>query len=209
MVAMMENRAPRKVGTSVLVGIIILAVILGGLFLRKYAGREPLPKHPPPQSAPEQGVKAVTLFFAAPEGGGLLRESRVIEPCSGVEECSEDILGELINGPIGDLSPTLPETSMFHGVSFSGDTLTIDFSRELQDGLVAGSEAEMSAVYSVVNSMTFNLSQVKKVRFLVDGKPLETLKGHLDLREPLEPDYTYEKKVDYPAVTPTPQRRQP
>lgn len=203
---MRGNSRIRKGSLWVLVGIFLLAALLGGLFIRKYAGREPLPQQTPSQAVPEQGLKSITLFFASPAGGGLERENRVIEPCDGLDECAEDVLGELINGPIGDLSPTLPETTMYHSVSLSGDTLTVDFGRELPDGIVSGSDAEMAAVYSVVNSMAINFAQVKRVRFLVDGKPLETLKGHIDLREPLAPDYTLEKKHESPVVAPTSQR---
>jgi len=34
------------------------------------------------------------------------------------------------------------------------------------------------------------------VLFTVDGKALETLKGHLDLRKPLEPDFSLEKGAE-------------
>ncbi|GAM10513.1 sporulation and spore germination [Geobacter sp. OR-1] len=205
---MKGNNPAQKVRHLVITGIVILAVVLGGLFLRKYLNRGPVPQPPPAQQVPEQGVKTITLFFAAPEGGGLLRESRVIEPCSGLDDCAEEVLGELINGPIGELYPTLPETTMYHGVSFAGDTLTIDFGKELQEGLISGSDAEMAAVYSVVNSIAINFPQVKNVRFLVDGKPLATLKGHLDLREPLPPDFTLEKQSDSTPTESAPQRRQ-
>ena len=206
---MAEDKRSHRRGYWLLVGTVLLAAILGGLFLRKYAVREPLPQQLPSQVSPEQGLKTVSLFFAAPDGGGLLREAREIGPCSGVVECAEEVLGELINGPLGDLSPTLPETVMFHNVTLSGETLTVDFGREFQADLPAGSNSEMAAVFSVVNSMAVNFTQVKYVRFLVDGKTIETLKGHLDLREPLAPDYTLEKRDYSPDVAPTPQRRQP
>jgi hypothetical protein len=34
------------------------------------------------------------------------------------------------------------------------------------------------------------------VLFTIDGKPMETLKGHLDIRQPLTPDYSLEKGAD-------------
>lgn len=204
---MPENRRIRKTRIPMLVAIIVLATILVMLFLRKYAGREPVSPQPVPQSVTEQGIQSVTLFFSSPDGGGLVRESRILEPCSGVNECAEEVLGELINGPIGDFAPSLPETTMYHGVTLTGDTLTVDFGRELTDGMVSGSDAEMAAVYSVVNSMATNFPEVKCVRFLLDGKPMETLKGHIDLSEPLPPDYSLEKGYQPPSVPPETQRR--
>jgi spore germination protein GerM len=165
-----------------------------------------MPNQVPVQSVPEQGVKAATLFFASPDGTGLVRESRFLEPCSGVEGCAEEVLVEIINGPIGDLSPTLPETTMYHGISLTGDVLTVDFGRELQEGMVSGSEAETAAVYSVVNSLAINFPKVKSVRFLAEGKPMDSLKGHIDLREPLAPDFTLEKNIQSPGIEPEPKR---
>jgi hypothetical protein len=34
----------------------------------------------------------------------------------------------------------------------------------------------------IVDSLTFNLSEIDRVRFLVGGEERETLKSHLDLR---------------------------
>lgn len=205
---MRDNKYNRKrvSGGRFLAGVAILAVVLGGLFLRKYLDRKPLPAQPPAVSAPEPAVKSATLFFASPDGTGLVRESRLLEACNGVEECAEEVLVEIINGPIGDLTRTLPETTMYHSVSLTGDILTIDFGRELTDGMASGSDVEMAAVYSIVDSLAVNFPQIKSVKLLVDGKQMDTLKGHIDLREPLTPDFTIEKAVQPPATESAPQR---
>jgi len=41
--------------------------------------------------------------------------------------------------------------------------------------------------------VTANFPQVKKVQILVNGVAPETLKGHLDLRSPLAPDFSLEQ----------------
>jgi len=68
----------------------------------------------------------------------------------------------------------------------------------------------MAAVYSVVDSLAVNFPQIRQVRIFVEGKPVDTLKGHLDLREPLEPDFSLEKKVEAEKepLPPATQRRQ-
>jgi hypothetical protein len=184
---------PQRKNIRILLGILLLALLLVILMLKKYAGRHP-GEIPPLPVAPQEGVRLVTLFFAAPGGEGLVSESREIGPCGETASCAEALLEELINGPLDDLSPTLPETSTFHDVSLDGDTLIVNFGQEFLEGVPSGSNAEMMAVYSVVNSMTLNFPQARKVRLLIDGKGVETLKGHLDLREAIEPDFTLEKK---------------
>jgi hypothetical protein len=52
----------------------------------------------------------------------------------------------------------------------------------------------MTAVYSIVNTIAVNFPRIKLVKLMHNGKDLETLEGHLDLREPLAPDFTLEKR---------------
>ena len=44
---------------------------------------------------------------------------------------------------------------------------------------------ELLTVYTIVNALTVNLPAVNTVQVLVDGKEVETLSGHVDLRAPL------------------------
>jgi spore germination protein GerM len=134
-----------------------------------------------------------------------VREAREIDPCPGVVECAEEVVTELINGPLGDFSPTLPETATFRGITLDGDMLTVDFGRELRDGLTGGSTAEALAVYSVVNSLVANFPTVKRVRFLVEGQGVTTLAGHLDLRDPLEADFLQEQGQQRATAAPAAQ----
>lgn len=205
---MERNRSQRRTAWLV-AAIAVLAVLFVGLIIKKYIAKE-APPHVTPPPVHQEGVRTVILFFAAPDGSGLVREARDIDSCSSLVECAEEVVGELINGPLGDLTPTLPETATFRGVSQDGDTLTVDFGSELPAGLPAGSNAEMAAVYSVVDSLAVNFPQIRQVRILVEGKPVDTLKGHLDLREPLEPDFSLEKKVEAEKepLPQAPQRRQ-
>ncbi len=66
----------------------------------------------------------------------------------------------------------------------------LDFSSELTEGITGGSEAEIMTVYSVVNSVVANLQQVRRVGFLVNGRPVETLNGHIHLLRPLRPNFS-------------------
>jgi spore germination protein GerM len=193
-----KSRKPVRRGIGVLIAaFLLLAIVLGVLVFRKYEGA----KTPPPVPAVQDnaGFHPVALFFAAQSGDALVREWREVEPCDEISDCLEGILEELINGPVGDLAPVLPITGMFNSVKLEGDVARVDFAGELLDALPAGSSSEMMAAYAVVDSLVFNYPQVRKVQFTLDGKPLQTLKGHLDVRVPLAPDFTLEKRVEVPA----------
>jgi Sporulation and spore germination len=170
---------------------LITAIILGALMLRKYRLSR-LKSAPPPQTE-QTGSRLVTLFFAFPDGTGLVRETREIDACPDPAECAGEVIGELINGPVGDLSPTLPSRAALISVRMDGETALVDFAKEFPEGLAGGSYSEMMAVYSIVDSLAFNFPRIKAVKFLLGGQSMESL-GHLDLRTPVPPDFTLEKK---------------
>jgi spore germination protein GerM len=66
----------------------------------------------------------------------------------------------------------------------------VDFGREIMDKFSYGSSSELSAIYAVVDTLTFNFKSVKKVAILVEGAEKETLGGHVDLKQPFLPDYS-------------------
>ena len=48
-----------------------------------------------------------------------------------------------------------------------------------------GALDEILTVYAIVNALTVNLPAITRVQILVDGKEVDTLAGHVDLRHPL------------------------
>jgi hypothetical protein len=188
-----KNNRPRRELTILFIAFVICAAVLGALILKKYEAR-----HRPPVVVPhpqQEGTSfLVTLFFASPDGAGLVREGREIDPCGDSAGCVESVVGELINGPLGDLTPTLPAATSINAVQLNGDLACIDLSEEMIKGLPGGSNAEMTAVYSIVDSISVNFPKIKQVKLLVNGKTVDTLKGHLDLSMPLAPDFSMEKK---------------
>ena len=49
-----------------------------------------------------------------------------------------------------------------------------------------GALDELFTVYTIVNALTTNLPAVKRVQILIEGKEVDTLAGHVDLRHPLQ-----------------------
>jgi Sporulation and spore germination len=61
----------------------------------------------------------------------------------------------------------------------------VDLSREVASAHPGGTVDELLTVYTLVHALTENLPAVTAVQLLVDGKEVETLAGHVDLRRPL------------------------
>lgn len=176
-----------------MVAFLVAATILGALMLHKYLERDPSP--PAPVRQAPVGTCSVSLFFASPDSGGLVRESREIGTCcADLSVCVRDVLEELANGPLGDLAPTIPANSIFRSVHIQGDTALINLGKECIEGLPKGSSAELTAAYSIVNTISLNFPSIKRVKFQVEGADVTTFSGHLDLRKPLEPDFRLEQK---------------
>ena len=187
----MRNKRPRGGMAVLVVAFIVFAAILGALLLSRYGEREIKPAPPEEQRV---GTFPVTLFFAASDDSGLEREGREIDVCDDPADCVAEVIGELANGPLGNLAPTLPTATIVRSVRVDGDTAVVDLGKEIIEGLPAGSHAELLAAYSMVDTIAVNFPRIRRVAFLIDGEPAPTLKGHLDLREPLVPDFTLEKK---------------
>ena len=61
----------------------------------------------------------------------------------------------------------------------------VDLSRELTRAHPGGSLNELLTIYTLVDALTVNLPAISSVQLLVDGKEVDTLAGHVDVRRPL------------------------
>jgi spore germination protein GerM len=190
---MAPNRR-RKTSISLLIPFAIVAMVFGGLIWKKMQdSREP---HPVPQVSQPDTTRKGVLFFVA-DGVRLAREARELPSCANTETCITELLDELFSGPVGDLDEALPESAALTGVRLEGNLAVIDVTKAFVTAMPTGSSAEMLAVYSIVNTVCVNYPQITRVRITVEGNPAPAL-NHLDLSDPLSPDYTLEQ---VPAVT--------
>ena len=64
----------------------------------------------------------------------------------------------------------------------------IDFSNTISTNHPGGVLNELATIYSIVNSLTYNLPEIQQVKILIGGVEKETLAGHCLLLLPLEMD---------------------
>jgi len=180
----------RKISISLLIPFAIVALVFGALIWKKMQDSRELP--PVPQVDQSAAIRKGVLFFVA-DGTRLAREARELPACSDTETCVKDLLDELFSGPVGELDEALPEGALLTGVRLEGDLAVVDVTKPFASELPSGSSAEMLAVYSIVNTVCFNYPQIARVRITVEGAPA-TL-NHLDLMDPLPPDYSLEREA--------------
>lgn len=180
---------------SIVIVVLALAFFLGGHEERALpASRIPAdvgPTSGPAGSAAPEVMKKVVLFFASDSDDLLHPEERDIPVGATPTEDAGRVLDELIKGSRAGLISTLPPETKLRQVYLTKDgTACADFSRELSANHPSGSEAEMSTVYAVVNSLAFNFKDVKRVLILIEGSEADTLDGHISLDKPLLPRYS-------------------
>jgi hypothetical protein len=133
------------------------------------------------------GSFTATLCFGDERGEFLIREHRIITCGQTPDKKAEALLQALLKGPLTKGTRTVPQQTQLRGVAFDKGILTADFSPDLKTQHPGGSASEILTVYSVVNTLTMNIPEIKQVRLLVDGKKIDSIAGHIDCRQPISP----------------------
>jgi spore germination protein GerM len=184
---------PRWIGTVVAVVALLIVLIIGvtrGLErLFAPAATQPAATTTPAAAAPEVRHITATLFYASADGEALEGVRREVPLEEGTVAQGRQILSaQLDAAPEGRLSVIPAGTTLraFY-VTGRGDAF-VDLSAELSANHPGGSSLELLTVAAIVNAVTANLPAVQRVQILIDGKEVDTLAGHVDLRRPLERD---------------------
>lgn len=170
-----------------------LALIAGGAlwwWLQGRGGRLRPGPGPAETGGPAEKV-SVELFF--PAGEGLRTERRDLEVTASRKDRIRKIVAALLSGPVsGGAARPFPQGVMLGSVQLGEDgTAYLDMRWDGHpDPPAGGSTEEMQRVYSVVDSLTGNVPEVKRVVLLWNGVQRETFSGHLDTSRPLLPNRT-------------------
>jgi spore germination protein GerM len=196
MKAKRKKRSPKKgQGSKILFSLILIGIGLSMLFLFR---REILNTFKPwsEKREVEREKKMVTLYFSDPEGEYLVGENREILKRREVKEEAEETITELIKGPKGRLIPTLPSRTKLISLQLGEKGLAkVNFNKALSKDHPGGSSAEIMTLYSIVNSLTFNFPQIKRVQILMEGEAGETSAGHLSLEQPVSSNLDLVRKM--------------
>lgn len=128
------------------------------------------------------------LYFADRTDRFLHAERRVTDRPRDAAAFGRAIVQALIAGPHGDLLPTLPAGTALRAFFIYGHRAVVDLSASLREHFPGSGRTELLAVFSIVDSLVFNIGQVETVTLLVDGSEAVTLAGHIDLSRPFAAD---------------------
>ena len=188
------------------IGLIVLALGFGVAFgffvdvigrvqsmMKNDHETEENPFKPPlqPLYAPTDPPMSVKLFFPAENTDTLLSaEDETIFKSAEVANRAKQVLQKLLEGPRkSGTFPALPKDTKIQDVFISEQgTAFVNFSDTIAVNHPGGVLNELGTIYSVVDSLTYNLPEIKEVKILIGGVEKETLAGHCLLLLPLEMD---------------------
>lgn len=129
------------------------------------------------------------IYFSDPQERFLMPEKRYVYIENDSAQQAKEIAKALLDGSKTGLVNTFPVGAVVKDVKVDDEgTAFINFTRNLTKLHPGGSTAEMATIYSLTNSVTENVSSIKKVKILVDGKELPSLKGHISTKKAFAPN---------------------
>lgn len=127
-----------------------------------------------------------TLFYVSDDGNQLVATDREVPfAAAPADQARRIIEAQVAPAPEGLLSPIPAGTTVRslyitpHGEAY------VDLSHEIATAHPGGSLNEALTVFAIINALTVNLPAISSAQILIDGKEVDTLAGHLDLRRPL------------------------
>src|SRR5262249_4455972 len=148
---------------------------------------------PSPATAPGRKITA-TLYYVTEDGLSLVGVQRDVplgEPV--VEQARRIVEVQLADAPAPLASP-IPAGTTLRALFLSdrGDAF-VDLSGDISAKHTGGALDELFTVYAIVDALTVNLPAITRVQILIDGKEVDTLAGHVDLRRPLQKNLKWTK----------------
>lgn len=185
-----RNAAIAGIGTVVLVlGWLLFVALPRWVATSPRARALPAPAADAP-AEPERKIKA-HLYYVSDDGRGLTGVERDV--AYGVDPAAQAraILDAQIVQPDAPLVSAVPAGTKVRAVYIANGDAYVDLTADIVAAHPGGSLNEQLTVQTLVSAVMTNLPAVTGVQILIDGKEVDTLAGHVDLRQPLvrKPDW--------------------
>jgi germination protein M len=183
-------------------GLLAIAVLaIAGIWLLFVAlprwTRKPTAASPAPAAPAAERKITATLYYVADDGMSLVGVQREVPFGESVVDQARHILLAQIGSPAAPLASAIPAGTALRAlyVTERGDAF-VDLSPEAQTKHTGGALDELFTVFTIVDALTVNLPAITRVQILIDGKEVDTLSGHVDLRHPLQKNLQWIREKD-------------
>jgi len=146
----------------------------------------------PPVDMEAMGKKdkyVVNLYFSDQQERFLKAERRYVFRENTPEAQAKEIVRALLEGSKTNLVNTFPPDVKVREVDIdSSGVASVDFDKKLIKSHPGGATSEMATIYSLTNTLTKNIPEIKKVKILVDGKPIKSIGRYISAASAFVPD---------------------
>lgn len=171
---------------------VTVVVLLAGWALVALLSGPPIPSSGPRRvgrtvapDAPASPNTAV-LFYVGEDGTALVGHEIEVPLGDTTLARARMIAERQLTPPLPPLISPFPEGTELRAVYLTpGGDAFVDLSAQVSSGHPGGSLDELFTVYALVNALTSNVPEIAAVQILIEGKEVDTLAGHVDLRRPL------------------------
>jgi spore germination protein GerM len=178
----------------IIAAITAVAIALTTVIVILAVRRKPEPPGPAaaatttaPASQVSQGRKIkAQLFYVSDDGMRLVGVEQDVPYAEQPVDQAREILNAQVAPVAAPLVSAVPAGTVLRALFLTENGQAyVDLSRDVVSAHPGGSLNEMLTIYTIVHALTFNLPAVTAVQLLVDGKEVDTLAGHVDLRRPI------------------------
>jgi hypothetical protein len=172
------------VAVMLLAGLIVL-LVMGPRWLTT------VPQDPEAAAMSAADVRKIRarLFYIDEQGTGLQGiEQEVVYGESTAQQARRIIEAQIAPAPESQVSAIPAGTKLRTVFVTKAGEVYVDLSADVRANHPGGTTNETLTVYALVSALTSNLPAVSSVQILIEGKEVDTLAGHLDLRRPIEQD---------------------
>lgn len=157
-----------------LLGVLFVSVAALAIAVGIWLRLTPPPPPPPPQP-PREAQLYIPQFDARGEVSYLRKRVPIRNPADAYREAYELLIRE---------SKVFPKGTRLLEARVRNGTLQLNFSEELISNFEGGASWE-TALVNAITSTAASFPEVQRVQILVQGKPVETIGGHVDLSQAL------------------------
>ena len=178
----------RRLGIGL--GLAALAIAVGWVLFvglpRWYGPKAPAPVAAAPPVEAERKITA-TLYYVTDDGAHLTGVQREVPFGDPAPDQARRIVEAQLAAAADPLVSAVPAGTTLRSlyITEKGDAF-VDLSGEVRTKHTGGALDELLTVYTIVNVLTVNLPAIQRVQILIDGKEVDTLAGHVDVRHPFQ-----------------------
>ncbi len=143
-----------------------------------------------PSAAALRLNEPLVITLSVPVDGLLVPVQAPVTRQPDTQSLAREALAALFADQTGSQAPVLKDLRIRGVYLDAAGTGYIDLAPAEQREVRASVWEELIALYAMVNTLSQNFEEIKQVRFLVDGKEVQTLAGHIEL------SWNFTKRMD-------------